>query len=94
MQWCADGMAVWCAADRSGDGDASGMSDPEVCISGGVGPGRTWSLVGKEVKIGEQKLIRKAMLYLLCPNGVTAFWAIEHCSASDLQRIERKKTDS
>ena len=52
-------MVVWCAADRSGDGDASGMSDPEVCISGGVGTGRTWSLVGKEVKIGEQKLIRK-----------------------------------
>ena len=66
MQWCADGMAVWCAADRSGDGDASGMSDPEMCIPGGVGTGWSGSLADKEVRIGKgcvtgvRKRIRRA----------------------------------
>ena len=43
---------MWCTADRSGDGDASGMSDPEMCISGGAGSGWSGSLADKEVRIG------------------------------------------
>ena len=43
---------MWCAAYRSGGGDASGMPDPEMCISGGAGLGGTGCLDGEEVKIG------------------------------------------
>lgn len=35
MQWCTNELAVWPAFDRCGGGDASGMSHPEVCVSGG-----------------------------------------------------------
>ena len=77
-------MAVWCAADRSGDGDASGMSDPEVCISGGAGSGGIGGMAGEEVRmknvcvIGIRKRIRKTSSYSLT------------CSASHLQVIISK----
>lgn len=38
------------AADRGRGGDASGMSDPQVCISGGAGLGGTGMLDDKKIE--------------------------------------------
>ena len=50
MQWRADGMAVRPSADRSRDGDASGMPDPEMCVSCGDRPDRTGVLDDEKVE--------------------------------------------
>ena len=64
MQRCTDGVAVRGASDRCGGGDASGMPDPEVCVSGGGVFCLCGVLAGEEMKkrcvIGIRKPIRKA----------------------------------
>ena len=51
MQWCADRMAVRPSADCSWGWDASGMSDPEMRVSGGNRPDRAGVLDDEEVRI-------------------------------------------
>ena len=59
-------MAVWCTADRSGGGDASGMPDPEMCISGRSGSGGAGGLAGEEVRIKSFSPLKrkKAVLFV------------------------------
>ena len=70
---------MWCATDRSGDGNASGMSDPEMCISGRSGSGGTGCLAGEEVRmkkvcvIGVRKRIRKTSSYSYALTGSQPF---------------------
>ena len=45
-------MALRCASDRCGNGDASGMPDPEMCVSGGDISGLYWMLVSEKMKRG------------------------------------------
>ena len=54
MQWRADGMAVRPSADRSRDGDASGMPDPEMCVSCGDRPDRAGVLDDEKVERGKR----------------------------------------
>ena len=51
MQWRADRMAVRPFIDSRRDGDASGMPDPEMCVSGRDGSDRTGVLDDEEVTI-------------------------------------------
>ena len=51
MQWCADRMAVRPFTDRSWGWDASGMPDPEMCVSGRDRPDRAGVLDAEKVKI-------------------------------------------
>ena len=83
-------MALRCASDCCGGGDASGMPDPEVCLSGGDLSGLSGVLAHQKMKIENgfvkqtettrRKRIRKAKLYSSA------------CSASDL-RVIISKTD-
>jgi hypothetical protein len=58
MQWCADRMAVRPFTDRGWGWDASGMPDPEMCVSGGDFSCLSRMLDDKKVDRG--KRIRKA----------------------------------
>ena len=51
MQWRADRMVVRPFTDRGWGWDASGMPDPEMCVSGGDGADRTGVLDDEEVTI-------------------------------------------
>ena len=81
------------AADCGGDGNASGMPDPVVCVSDRYFACLSGMLAGEKVK-GEWRRENgfvKLRFTHLYPNGFTALWAMYHCSASDSQK---EKTDS
>lgn len=67
MQWCADRMAVRPFIDSRRDGDASGMPDPEMCVSGRDRSDRAGVLVGE--KIGRGKPTRKTSFYSYALTG-------------------------
>ena len=60
MQWRADRVAVRPFIDSRRDGDASGMPDPEMCVSGRDFSCLSGMLDDEKIK---QKTIRKASLY-------------------------------
>ena len=60
MQWRADRMVVRPFTDRGWGWDASGMPDPEMCVSGRDFSCLSGMLDDEEIK---QKTIRKASLY-------------------------------
>ena len=58
-------MALRCASDCCGGGDASGMPHSEMCVSGGDISGLSGVLAGEKVKgeMEERKRIRKTSSY-------------------------------
>ena len=77
MQWCSDRVALRCVIDCRGCGDASGMPDPEVCLSGGDLLCLSGVLAHQKMKIENgfvkqtettrRKRIRKASLHSSLP---------------------------
>ena len=61
-------MVVWAPADCCGNGDASGMPDSEMCVSGGIVSGRAGVLAGEKIKIeNENRFVKQALLIeVLC----------------------------
>ncbi len=69
MQRCADRVVMRCITDRIGDGDASGMSDPQVCISGRDIFCLPGMLAYKKVKI-EKRCVKRSFTYPLAPQVI------------------------